>query len=117
MKVPIAALCACLMLLPLIAAAHAHLQSAEPAEGSVITAAPAKFTLKFSEPAQLTALSLLKAGTQQPQKIAAMAAESSTDISAPAPPLGPGSYELRYRVISADGHIMSGSIHFTIATP
>jgi methionine-rich copper-binding protein CopC len=41
----------------------------------------------------------------------------SAQISIVAPALGPGSYELRYRVLSADSHIMSGSVHFTIAMP
>ncbi len=116
MKLRIAALCASL-LLPLVAGAHAHLEAAQPAEGSVITAAPAAFVLRFSEPAQLTSLSLLKTGVSEPQKIATLPAAMSTQISIPAPALGPGTYELRYRVLSADSHIMSGSVHFTIAMP
>ncbi len=34
--------------------------------------------------------------------------------------LGPGKYVVTYRVVSGDGHIMSGELHFTIdpnATP
>jgi methionine-rich copper-binding protein CopC len=115
-KARIAALCAWL-LFPLMAGAHAHLETAQPAEGSVISAAPEKFVLRFSEPAQLTALSLLKVGAREPQKIATQPAAASAQISIPAPPLGPGTYELRYRVLSADSHIMSGSVHFTIALP
>lgn len=116
MKLRLAALCAWL-LLPLVAAAHAHLEAAQPADGSVITAAPDKFVLSFSEPAQLTSLSLLKTGVSEPQKIAALPSAMSAQISIVAPALGPGSYELRYRVLSADSHIMSGSVHFTIAMP
>ena len=116
MKSRIAALCTWL-LLPLMAGAHAHLGASEPADGSVITAAPEQFTLKFSESAHLTSLTLLKAGEHEPQKISPLPAVTNTLISIPAPPLGPGVYELRYRVLSADGHIMSGSVHFTIAKP
>jgi len=115
-KARIAALCAWL-LFPLMAGAHAHLESAQPADGSVITAPPEKFVLRFSEPAQLTSLSLLKVGVREPQKIGALPTVSSAQISIPAPPLDPGTYELRYRVLSADSHIMSGSVHFTIAMP
>jgi methionine-rich copper-binding protein CopC len=117
-KLRIAALCAWL-LFPLLAGAHAHLKESEPADGSVITPFPGKFVLRFSEPAQLTALTLLKTGVREPLKIAALPAVTSTEITIPAPVLsvGPGSYELRYRVLSADGHIMSGSVHFTIAMP
>jgi len=115
-KLRIAVLCAWL-LFPLMAGAHAHLEAAQPADGSVITAAPDKFILSFSEPAQLTSLSLLKTGVSEPQNIATPPTAMSAQISIPAPALGPGSYELRYRVLSADSHIMSGSVHFTIAMP
>ena len=118
MKLRIAALCAWL-LFPLMAGAHAHLVASQPADGSVITPFPEKFVLRFSEPAQLTSLTVLKAGMREPLKMAALPAVTSTEISIPAPVLGvgPGSYELRYRVLSADGHIMSGSVHFTVAMP
>jgi copper resistance protein C len=116
----IAALCAWLLLpvlFPPLAAAHAHLESAQPADGSVINTLPGQFVLRFSEPAQVTSLRLLKAGVPEPQKIAATPAPASAQISIPAPRLEPGSYELQYRVLSADGHIVSGSVHFTIAMP
>jgi methionine-rich copper-binding protein CopC len=35
----------------------------------------------------------------------------------PAPQLAPGSYTLSYRVLSDDGHIMSGSIKFRLREP
>ena len=37
-------------------------------------------------------------------------AHVTTSIEAP----GPGEYTVRYRAISADGHIVSGTYHFTI---
>ena len=116
MKTRIAALCAWL-LFPLMAGAHAHLETTQPANGSVINAPPANFLLKFSEPVRLTSLSLLKAGAREPQKIAALPTAASAQITIPAPTLLPGSYELRYRVVSADGHIVSDSVHFTFANP
>ena len=114
MTIRIAVLAACL-LFPLLAGAHAHLEAVEPADGSTVPAAPENYILRFSEPAQLTSQTLLKVGEQEPRKIAPLPAVTSTQISIPARPLAPGSYELRYRVLSADGHIISGSVHFTIA--
>jgi methionine-rich copper-binding protein CopC len=104
------------LLWPLAAAAHAHLKQSQPAEGAVI-AAPAQFTLSFSESAQLTALSLKKAGQSPAQELGPLPAAAGERLSVPAPRLDPGSYELRYRVISADGHIMAGSVHFTVTAP
>jgi methionine-rich copper-binding protein CopC len=110
-------MCLCAVLLwPLGAAAHAHLQQAFPAEGSVVNTAPAQFMLKFSEAAQLTALSVQKQGEPQAQKIQPLPTAASAQISVAAPKLEPGVYELRYRVVSADSHVVSGSVHFTIAT-
>jgi copper transport protein len=102
---------------PLLAAAHAHLLQAQPAEGSVVTSAPAQFTLQFSEAARLTALSIQKRGDSQAQPIEPLPAAASAQLVVPAPRLGPGVYELRYRVISADSHVMAGSVHFTVAAP
>ena len=102
------------LLWPLAALAHAHLQHSDPADGAVISDAPAQFTLQFSEPAQLTALTLSKAGQSAPQKITPLPSAAAAQLHVAAPRLEPGDYELRYRVISADGHLMAGKIHFTV---
>ncbi len=102
-----------LALCPLAALAHAHLEQAQPAEGSSGTA-PTQFLLKFSEQAHLTALTLLKSGDAQPRKIGPLPTAASAQFALPAPHLDPGAYELRYRVMSADGHPMAGSVHFAV---
>lgn len=49
---------------------------------------------------------------------AAVGGVSGSSISAPLRPLGPaGGYEIDYRILSADGHPVSGSVHFTLALP
>jgi methionine-rich copper-binding protein CopC len=103
-------------LLPLSAQAHAHLLQATPADGSVLTEAPPSFTLLFNEPARITALNLQK-GDQAPQKIGGLAGEATARWVIAAPKLAPGSYTLSYRVLSDDGHIMSGSIKFSLREP
>jgi methionine-rich copper-binding protein CopC len=109
------ALCAwALLLWPLAALSHAHLQQSLPAEGSTLSPAPAQFMLKFSEVAHLTALSLQKQGEPQAHKIAPLPSDASAQFTVPAPPLASGIYELRYRVISADSHVAAGSVHFTV---
>ncbi len=101
--------------LPLLAAAHAHLTAAEPADGSTLAAAPTQFILKFSESALLTALSVQAQGATRPQKIAPLPSTASAEIHVAAPPLAPGAWELRYRVVGVDGHLTAGSVHFAIA--
>jgi len=103
-------------LAPLSAEAHAHLLQATPADGSVLTEAPPSFMLLFNEPARLTALNLQK-DDAAPQKIGGLAEAASARWVIPAPQLAPGSYTLNYRVLSDDGHIMSGSIKFRLREP
>lgn len=102
--------------LPLTAAAHAHLVQATPANDAVLTQAPSNFMLQFNEPARLTSLSLQK-DNETAHKIGGLPSAPSTQWVIPAPKLAPGSYTLSYRVLSADSHIMSGSIKFRIREP
>ncbi|MEJ1965371.1 MAG: copper resistance CopC family protein [Gammaproteobacteria bacterium] len=97
-----------------LADAHAHLKEAQPAEGSVVTAAPANIVLKFSEAAQITALTLQKEGEAE-QKIAPLPTAPAAQLSVPVPKLAPGKYTVNWRVVSDDKHIMAGKLHFTIS--
>jgi methionine-rich copper-binding protein CopC len=96
-----------------VALAHAHLKQATPADGSVLSAAPAQFTLTFDEAAQLTALTLQKSGGPA-QKIAPLPSMPAATFRLAAPNMTPGDYELKYRVLSDDSHVVSGSIKFTL---
>jgi methionine-rich copper-binding protein CopC len=103
-------------LLPLSAAAHAHLLQATPANDSVLTQPPPEFRLQLNEPARLTALSVRK-DNEPAQKIGGLPTAASAQWVIPAPTLAPGSYTLSYRLLSDDGHIMSVSIRFRIREP
>jgi methionine-rich copper-binding protein CopC len=105
-----------LALLPRIAAAHAHLVQAAPANDAVLSGPPASFMLEFNEAARLTALSLQQ-DDASPRKIGGLPVAPSARWLIPAPALAPGHYTLTYRVLSDDGHITSGSIQFRIREP
>jgi methionine-rich copper-binding protein CopC len=94
--------------------AHAHLQKSSPAEGSVITASPPNLVLNFSEAAKLTALSIQKGGEPE-QKLKPLSTTAAQQISVPLPALTPGTYSVNWRVVSDDGHMMAGVLHFTLA--
>ena len=97
------------------ASAHAHLQRATPAEGSTLTASPPTLELTFSEAAQLTALWIQK--DQEPkQPIKDLPTTSGTTLRLALPALTPGAYTVTWRVLSADGHLMPGALHFKLAT-
>jgi methionine-rich copper-binding protein CopC len=92
--------------------AHAHLQQATPADGSVVTSAPASLVLRFSEDARLTALWISRDGGSR-QKLAPPQ-ESQTTIVVALPPLAPGRYLVSWRALGADGHVLPGQIRFTL---
>ena len=97
-----------------VAMAHAHLKEAMPAEGSTVKA-PESIMLTFSEPAKLTAISIQKEGDKE-QKLALPSADAAAHVMVPAPKLAPGKYTVNYRVVSDDGHVMSGALHFTVSS-
>ena len=99
--------------------AHTHLKDSQPADGSVVTAAPDNIVLRFSEAARVTALALHKVGEAE-RKPVPLPTAPAQEVTVPLSKLGPGQYVVTYRVVSDDGHIMSGELHFSIdphATP
>ncbi len=96
------------------AQAHAHLRSAVPADGSVIPVAPSQAVLQFSESARLTAAWIRKNGGAR-KKLDSLPQQSAARLAVPLPALSPGRYELAWRALSADGHIVPGHIRFTVA--
>lgn len=103
-----------LVMVGVSASAHAHLQQSSPADNSVITASPSNLVLNFSEAARLTALSIQK-GSESPQKLKSLPAAAARQISVPLPSLTPGAYSLSWHALSEDGHVTSGTLHFTLA--
>ncbi|MFE3555783.1 copper resistance protein CopC [Streptomyces sp. NPDC059193] len=95
--------------------AHTDLTSSTPADGATLDALPASIGLTFSDDMSreyaklaLTAPDGTAAGAGEPQvdgKSASLAVQ---------PGLPPGTYTVGYRVVSADGHPVSGSYRFTV---
>jgi methionine-rich copper-binding protein CopC len=70
--------------------------------------------LNFSEAARLTALSIQK-DEEPKQNLKPLPTTAAQQISVPLPPLTPGTYSVNWRVVSDDGHMMAGALHFTLA--
>jgi methionine-rich copper-binding protein CopC len=103
---------AALFLVVATAHAHAHLTAAVPAEGSA-GKAPEHIVLTFSESARITAMSLQREG-EEPRKLAPLPAEMAARITIPLPKLLPGKYTLNWRAVGDDGHVVPGTLHFTV---
>ncbi|WP_086850010.1 copper resistance CopC family protein [Amycolatopsis kentuckyensis] len=104
-----------------VADAHSVLVSSSPAAGASVAASPAEVVLEFNEPVEnrFTELAVLGPDGASHWE-AGPASVVDARVSAPVRPLGPaGAYTIRYRVTSADGHPVSGTVpfHLTVAGP
>ncbi|WP_245319423.1 copper resistance CopC/CopD family protein [Mesorhizobium temperatum] len=114
-------LLAAIVLLAIIAApsqafAHAALVTTEPADGAVLAQSPAQLSLTFSEPVSPLVLTLVRPdGTAIPLTSFRLNGQT-IEIDNPQT-LGSGTHVLSWRVISADGHPVGGSVLFSIGAP
>lgn len=115
MKRSLSAFVACLFFALDTAQAHAHLKASMPADRSVLTAAPKQIMLHFSEPSRLMALSIQKEGDKKETAVSSLPKQVSADLSVPVEISGPGQYQLKWRAIGADNHVMSGTLQFTVS--
>ena len=97
-----------------VVSAHAHLKKAVPADGDVVSTAPANVVLSFSEPAHLTACWIQKADGPK-QKITGLPTAAAPDITVPLPQLDAGTYVLSWKVVGDDTHVVDGRMHFTVS--
>jgi methionine-rich copper-binding protein CopC len=112
------AACVALVLGAAPAFAHTRLESSDPADGASLSAAPEAVSLTFSEdidPGFATITVVGPDGTSyQTGDVTGDGGEVRTAVS----PLGPaGNYEIGYRVVSDDGHPVSGKVAFTLTAP
>ncbi len=96
---------------------HSTLVSATPGENAVLTEFPSEVSLTFNE-------SLLEIGNENPNKVevvnsmgdllSGVAKVSGPVISVPVQITGNDEYQVSYRVVSADGHVIEGSYSFNV---
>ena len=97
--------------------AHAVLVASSPVDGSRVESAPTTVTLTFDESVTLvpTAAQVISTdGTRADDGSAHLSADGTTIVVALRPNLPRGSYAATWRVVSADTHVVSGSITFGI---
>ena len=103
-----------------LARAHAIVVESEPAGGAILDRPPARVRLRFNSKIErsLSRLSLEGPGRQVaplPLRASEPGASAPPDqLEALLPPLAPGAYAVRWRVLAADGHITEGAIRFTV---
>src|ERR1700754_4228904 len=91
--------------------AHASLVSTEPRDGSMVAQAPKNVVLRFNEPVTPAVIRLIDAAGRVRDDAGVHALNETISIALPEG-LPPGTQVISYRVISADGHPVAGSMVF-----
>lgn len=105
-----------LVAVPQQAFAHASLTNADPAPESVLETDPGAIRLKFNQRLE-SGLASIRVTDESGLEIETGGTELSEDgreVLVALPSLGNGSYTVDYRVLSADGHTVSGSYVFHV---
>ncbi|MFL2924583.1 MAG: copper resistance protein CopC [Actinomycetes bacterium] len=99
--------------------AHADLQVSTPEDGESLEVAPEEIRLTFSEELfeELVEISILDAAGDLYSTIGVeQTPPPGTGVIFPWPPQAPpGEYSIAYRVVSADGHPVTGTVSFSYA--
>ncbi len=96
--------------------AHASLVGSDPPAGTTVAQSPATLRLDFNEPVSPLIVRLV-GPTGEAVTPAAVQACRTAPLTIVPPQLKRGSYVLSWRVISADGHPVGGSVLFSVGAP
>jgi methionine-rich copper-binding protein CopC len=123
MKLRISLLASALIFIPIlnspVAHAHAALESTIPAKGAIVAKTTKMIVMRFAE--DILVLqgkkpnSILVTNSSGKKvslgNVTIMGAKITTALKVP---LSPGKHTVKYRVVSADGHVVAGSYSFTV---
>ena len=97
------------------AQAHDRLTSSDPESGATLSEAPEDIELTFSATVQDVGGSVdLVDGDGDAVDVGSMSADGSTVTTSVDEELPAGDYEVRWRVVSSDGHPISGVVTFSV---
>lgn len=98
------------------AAAHARLKRSSPPQGAVLDRAPTEIVLTFnSEVERKYARFVLRDADGRERALAGPAGSGLvTELTLAPGALAPGAYQLRWSVVSRDGHRITGTVRFTV---
>lgn len=101
-----------------IAWAHADMNQSAPQDGEVVAQGLSEITLTFSEPLRITVVTVAKNGSKEAVGLKSKLPPSFVKkATLPVDPLAEGAYEVNWRGVSNDGHIMNGYFSFSVKKP
>ena len=97
------------------ASAHSRLISISPKDGASLPGSPTEVVLRFNEPVNPQFVTVRVTDAEGGDVVGQDAAVSESTVTLPiTDPIAAGTYNIVYRVVSADSHPISGSTSFTI---
>lgn len=97
--------------------AHNSLVSSDPADGATLDVSPVQITWVFENPVPLETLTVTlvdPTGARSEITGSTHGPNGETEVVTPLPVLQPGANSLRWRLVSADGHPITGRVEVTI---
>ena len=118
------------LLFPLSALAHSPLSNVSPEDGAKLQDAPTEISMVFKSPAKLIKLELLKEQASEKKSLLgslfgndggevvplpnAVLMETSETHVIPLPEITSGGYQLKWRAMGEDGHVIKGDFGFAV---
>jgi methionine-rich copper-binding protein CopC len=95
--------------------AHAIVLASDPADGST-TRPPRRLMLHFNSRVEKSLCSVSLTGPEPHHRARLRQAPSSSDdvLVYALPDLAPGAYQVRWKVLAADGHLTEGAVRFVV---
>ena len=98
---------------------HAIILESAPRPDEAV-AAPKRLVLRFNSRLEKPLCSVQLVGGPGQRSVALLRPEADAapdTLAYPLPPLPPGSYRARWKVMAADGHVTEGAVAFTVTGP
>ena len=96
--------------------AHSNVSKSDPENGAQLSAAPKRLEVSFSKPTRVIKASITHDEKGQ-EKLVLSTKEPTTIISFTPTPKNVGNYVVKWRALSEDGHVLKGSLEFSISEP
>jgi copper resistance protein C len=98
-------------------AAHTVVEKTHPATDAPLASSPPKIEIQFKHAMQMTSVVVVGGGAQEARKLKFMPATSAALITINDPALQAGRNEIRWKGLSKDGHVISGTLVYEVKLP
>ena len=109
-----------LIMLPTLALGHSPLKSVDPIDRAVLTESPTEYKMIFKLPAKLIKFEILKQAEEKDKKPSPLKLNHKPSKLwyeshvVKLPKISNGSYEVRWRAMGEDGHVLKGTLNFKV---